>query len=386
MTTIVYVAIGALAGSAITLGFQALASRRRRQHRHHSKNTTPPIFPPSLVLSMEEERRQRLPETIILLRHGESEANVDKSLWSSIPDNLVGLTDAGKEQARHAGKRISELLNKDPNCQRIMLSVSPFERTLQTAQSLRPYLESKIVRTEIESRIREQEMGNIQSEEFEGYRQEQKRVGRFWYRFPTGESGSDVYDRVKSWWFESVLTVNNRVGYEPVDALIAITHGLTQRFVLMQQFSWSPTTFHSVYNAENCDAYVLRKDLSIPGNSPYRLDVESGDKPRSSIDVRVTFRSDGLAPTTYRLDDYISIPPPRTTRTDLIKDMIAKQYSLSTEDIEGIVLMPFIEGALVRGRTSSRGLGHLSGATVKYHQVTPHVSRSESSISHQPSR
>ncbi len=23
------------------------------------------------------------------------------------------------------------------------------------------------------------------------------KVGRFWYRFPTGESGADVYDRIK---------------------------------------------------------------------------------------------------------------------------------------------------------------------------------------------
>jgi broad specificity phosphatase PhoE len=287
---------------------------------------------------------------------------------------LVGLTLAGEQEASKAGKRIAELLDQDPNCKRIMLTVSPFERTLQTAHHMRSYFESKIVRTEIESRIREQEMGNIQSHEFQGYREEQKRVGRFWYRFPTGEAGSDVYDRVKSWWFESVLTVNSRVGFEPVDALVVVTHGLTQRFVLMQLFSWSPTTFHSVYNAENCDAYVLRKDLSLPGSSPYRLDVQSGDKPRSSIDVRVTFRNNKPEPSIYRLDDYISIPPPRTTRINLIKQRLAEQHSLVVENMEDIVLMPFIEGALVRGRTSSRSHGHLSGAAIKYYnkQTTPH--------------
>lgn len=71
----------------------------------------------------------------------------------------------------------------------------------------------------MEPRLREQEFGNLQGDEFIKYREEQTKViwagrtffpkllrlfvasifqiGRFWYRFPTGESGADVYDRVK---------------------------------------------------------------------------------------------------------------------------------------------------------------------------------------------
>ena len=120
---------------------------------------------------------------------------------------------------------------------------------------MRTAFEHRIVRTDIESRIREQEFGNVQTEDFQLQRQEQQKIGRFWYRFATGESGADVYDRVKSWWFESVLNVNTRIGYEPIDAMVVVTHGLTMRFVLMQLFSWSPTTFHSVWNASNCDIY-----------------------------------------------------------------------------------------------------------------------------------
>jgi broad specificity phosphatase PhoE len=167
-------------------------------------------------------------------------------MWKTIPDNLLGLTKKGKQQAANAGKRVEHILRQD-RCQRVHLVISPFERTLQTAASLRPAFEHRIVRTDIESRIREQEVGNLQDDEFQEYRQEQKKVGRFWYRFPTGESGADVFDRVKSWWFESVLTVNLRVGFEPIDAMVIVTHGLTMRFILMQLFNWSPTTFHSVW-------------------------------------------------------------------------------------------------------------------------------------------
>ena len=297
-------------------------------------------------------KRKRLPKTIILVRHGESEANADKTMWKKIPDNLMGLTAIGKEQAIQIGRRISKIL---VGCHRVHLVVSPFERTLQTAAAMRSAFEHLIVRTDIESRIREQEMGNLQNEaEFRNFRKQQLKVGRFWYRFPTGESGADVLDRVKSWWFESVLTVNMRVGYESIDAMVVVTHGLTMRFILMQLFGWSPTTFHSVWNAGNCDIYVLRKDLSKPGPSPYILDNESGDMPRSSIEVMVTLKSTQQK-LILKLENYLSIPPPRTTRIDLVKCLLAEQYpsEVKADDVDSIVFMPFVEGGIIKGRSTS---------------------------------
>jgi broad specificity phosphatase PhoE len=216
---------------------------------------------------------------------------------------------------------------------------------------------SKPVRTDIETRIREQEVGNLQGEDFQNFRREQQRVGRFWYRFPTGESGSDVFDRVKSWWAESVLTVNTRVGYAPIDAIVIVSHGLTIRFILMQLFGWSPTTFHSVWNAGNCDMYLLQKDLTKPGDSPYVLDSENGDVPRSSIDVLIELKSTG-AKRKLKLENYLSIPPPRTTRIELVKHMLAEQNpsEIDADDIASIVFMPFIEGGVIRGRSTS-GVG-----------------------------
>ena len=40
----------------------------------------------------------------------------------------------------------------------------------------------------------------LQDDNFHSLRSEQLDVGRFWYRFPTGESGADVFDRTKQWW------------------------------------------------------------------------------------------------------------------------------------------------------------------------------------------
>jgi len=298
--TSVLLTTGGLVGAALTV---LIFSRRRRSQTDKRSTTRTPLRP---ALQEAEDRRQLLPSTIILVRHGESVGNADSTQFSSMPDNLLPLTDRGIDQAKEAGRRVESILsgrtksvldvrqhnNNDRGVylnsfhsgkllqsrseigfgngtgttsdsfhplyaknRRVHFVLSPFERTLQTARAMRTAFEHRIVRTDIESRIREQEFGNVQTEDFRVQREEQQKNGRFWYRFATGESGADVYDRVKSWWFESVLNVNTRIGYEPIDAMVVVTHGLTMRFVLMQLFSWSPTTFHSVWNADNCDLY-----------------------------------------------------------------------------------------------------------------------------------
>ena len=158
----------------------------------------------------------------------------------------------------------------------------------QTARCLRAAIEPNLIHTYIEPRVREQEFGNLQGDEFKSFRTEQMRVGRFFYRFPTGESGADVYGRVCSWWEGWVKNLNLRPGYEPVDTLIVVTHGLTMRLVLMQLFGWSPNTFSTVWNAGNCSMYVLLRCDEKRGDSPYELCPEEGDKLESSIDLLVS--------------------------------------------------------------------------------------------------
>ena len=119
----------------------------------------------------------------------------------------------------------------------------------------------------------------------------------------------------------------------------------------MQLYSWSPTTFHAVYNVPNCGIYVLRKDLSIPGTSPYVLDPIHGDVPESSIDILTTFRSktkagngDEMQQKVFKLHDYLNIPPPRMTRIEIVKEKLAAQYLdeiASAADIQSITFMPF---------------------------------------------
>lgn len=307
---------------------------------------------------------QNLPRYIILVRHGESQGNADRTVYLSKPDNLIEVTDLGTKQAEEAGRRVRTLIGSAP----VHMFVSPFQRTLQTARSIRKQLTNRqIIRTSVDPRIREQvcrrfgmapwhprlascatfvpharrtrcarvqEFGNLQDGNHCELQRVQELVGRFWYRYPTGESGADVYDRVRQWWESAVLRVNQQPHRRRAEVVLIVTHGLTMRLILMQLYGWSPTTFHSVWNAANCDMYVLRRCVNERGHSPYVLDPQLGDSPQSSIELLITMRGGERRLVTLR--DYLSVPSPRTLQYDVVKRMLSVQLGIPEADIARI--------------------------------------------------
>jgi hypothetical protein len=158
--------------SGATLGVLVSYYLRRQQEPNDSKDEDPMIMNHThcrLCLQDAHHKRDRLPPLIILVRHGESEGNADNTLYRTKPDNLVELTRKGMHQAQEAGKRIETIFNqadrnnnkRETTIKRVHLVVSPFERTRQTAAAMRPWFEHRIVRTDVQPRIREQEFGYV---------------------------------------------------------------------------------------------------------------------------------------------------------------------------------------------------------------------------------
>lgn len=78
------------------------------------------------------ENLKNRPKRIILVRHGESEANVNNNLYSNTPDWLIHLTEKGRNQAREVGKKIKELVGDEP----VYFYYSPFTRTRETFECI----------------------------------------------------------------------------------------------------------------------------------------------------------------------------------------------------------------------------------------------------------
>ena len=70
-----------------------------------------------------------LPSKLIMIRHGQSEGNVDELLYSTKPDNAMRLTKLGWEMARMAGQALKQQL---PTNETVHFIVSPYARTVET--------------------------------------------------------------------------------------------------------------------------------------------------------------------------------------------------------------------------------------------------------------
>jgi len=194
------------------------------------------------------------PARIILLRHGESEGNVDHTIYSRKPDNQVELTPNGVLQAKEAGKQLSELLGPSGT---VRFFVSPYKRSYQTLEGILSTCGLTPDRYTVreEPRIREQDWGNFQDpQSVKVCMEERQRFGSFYYRLPNGESGADVFSRVTSFW----STIHREFKYEHcLENFVLISHGITCRLLLMRYFKWTVEEFHKLWNLENCQIVIM---------------------------------------------------------------------------------------------------------------------------------
>eukprot|EP00667_Euglena_gracilis_P016025 EG_transcript_16712 len=279
-----------------------------------------------LALYMEQQKmklvKEMRPKRIIIMRHAESEGNVNQALFETIPDSAMCLSETGYQQAEEAGCALKELLQDET----IYCFVSPFRRALQTlAGVLESFDEKQVLGVREDSRLREQEWGNFQQpSEIPRIKAERMRVGRFWYRFTTGESGADVFGRADAFMDTLYRTVDAVIaGRQEVENILIVTHGLTARFLMMRYFRWSISTFESVFNLRNAEFVVLKKNES----GKYQLCSDEGSPLRSHMNVTVTLR-DGTKRQMV-IPDYITIHPPRK----LNRPEILRRLGLDGKDV-----------------------------------------------------
>jgi broad specificity phosphatase PhoE len=208
------------------------------------------------------------PKRIILIRHGESEANADRNTSAIKPDYTVMLTPKGHIQAAEAGVRLKNIVNDES----VFFYVSPYWRTRQTFKNIVSKIPPGQYVYREEPRLREQEWGHLRLEidgkSIERYR---KAFGVFYYRIPEGESAADVYDRVSDF-FGTLFRDFEKENYP--DNTVIVTHGMSIRLFLMRWFHWTVEQFETKKNPENCDIIVLERKA----DGKFELLTELGER------------------------------------------------------------------------------------------------------------
>ena len=202
------------------------------------------------------------PRQIIMVRHGQSEANLDQDIYNRVPDYRIPLTGLGREQAAAAGAEIRRRLAGG----KVSIYVSPYLRAYETLEALQ--LGDLVDTVMEEPRLREQDWANFQNPvDIADQRELRNAYGHFFYRFREGESGSDVYDRISAF-LETLHRHWARPDYPPNTLLV--THGLTMRLFCMRWFHWSVEYFESLNNPDNGELRTLvRKDGTYLLDTPF---------------------------------------------------------------------------------------------------------------------
>lgn len=169
--------------------------------------------------------------TIYLIRHGESEHNVDYTIMEHIHDSEHNLTELGQKQAKATADFLKNVVSE-----KTILYSSPYARTMQTAKAIHaelpgevPFLQNPL--------IREWELGNLLNinNRTPQLKKEFKASGSFFYRYPNGESMADVYLRATMFYNTFLQRVKQQNRYEDV---IMISHSAFMHAFLTFMMQW----------------------------------------------------------------------------------------------------------------------------------------------------
>ena len=194
------------------------------------------------------------PKRIFLIRHGESEGNIDLNTYARKQDFKLLLTEKGISQATTAGEYLKQLIGYES----VQFYVSPMWRTRMTFEHLAKAFDRKQVRWKEDPRLREQEWGHFRDLKANAVIDaEREKFGTFYYRIKDGESCADVYDRISDL-MHSMFRDFEKANFP--ENIVLVTHGMTLRIFLMRWFHWTIEEFESLRNPRNCELIQMNRD------------------------------------------------------------------------------------------------------------------------------
>jgi len=191
--------------------------------------------------------QQACPTTVILVRHGETEANVQQ-VWHGAMD--APLTMRGQRQVEATGQGVAELSRRFPIDR---FFVSPAPRTQRTAAAIAAALG---MRPEIREGLREFDLGDWEGRSFTDLHDNEDLWGRWEadsaFAPPNGESPRSFNRR-------AVETVQALADQYPGETLLLVTHGGVICNVLATWVGDGPQDWQS-WDPHNCSISVLQWD------------------------------------------------------------------------------------------------------------------------------
>jgi 2,3-bisphosphoglycerate-dependent phosphoglycerate mutase len=197
---------------------------------------------------------------IILIRHGESKANLNQNIHfeEGIFDNNIELTEKGISQAIECGKKLNQGFKPKT---KVSVFHSSYRRAVQTCETIVSQLDQlKVTNITEDGRLREQEFKDFENKEDRLAKKERAKMrGKLYYRYKNGESGFDVLTRVGSFYnqLRMDLLLNNRE-----DVIVIVAHEVVIRCFLGIALDLPTKDFAEMHIA-NCENITLVADNKL---------------------------------------------------------------------------------------------------------------------------
>lgn len=203
---------------------------------------------------------------IYLVRHGESEANINPSILKDIPDQRVALTKTGQEQARKVGNLLK---NSAVNLKATISS--PFERTKETLALITESLATPHTKMPPSVLLSERQLGIVNTlgreypvhfpKEYSAYKQSVEQQASFFVQPVGGESPFEVCNRILT--FMALYDIARNFGGSN-DIIIVVHAGVMKAFhhVLTCQ---SLDAFDDSKEPHNCEVWAYSESFKTNG-------------------------------------------------------------------------------------------------------------------------
>jgi broad specificity phosphatase PhoE len=197
---------------------------------------------------------------IYLIRHGEAEHNVDRTVMAHTHDSQHSLTELGHKQARNTAEFLQTIINENT-----VIYSSPYLRTMQTAQAIHSLLPEQVPFYE-NPLLREWELGNLYdfTNRTPEAKKEYKAAGLFYFRHPNGESLADVYLRATMFMNTIIERLKQQGRYENV---VIVTHAAFLHMLLTHLMNWPTEQLNHFKPVENASVIHINE---VDGDYQYK--------------------------------------------------------------------------------------------------------------------
>lgn len=211
-------------------------------------------------------------ETIILVRHDVSAANLDPSVYKRQPDHTIPLADPASERLARAGLLVRSLsLPVDKTAS----WCSPYVRCAQTESAVLEHAfgeDAGRIRRREAFLLREQDFGDWDSltddeakaqlpASFAKRQRLTDNLGKFYFRYPNGECRADVVQRI--------ILFFGKLHRSDYSHHLVFLHGVSQRAFRMAWRNLDVDWFEDEPNPRNASVLLIRRNESGAWHEQY---------------------------------------------------------------------------------------------------------------------